>query len=160
MYREALAQLRTAKALEIVPGPTHLFDESGALERAALLTRNWFARHLVAPDDVERRRDAQCRRVPGAAVCAGDGMLVRGRIRIRVTRHAAKVMKGRADSVATPADKLPGAPGVTVAGSLDGLTDELIRGDNASTCRLSGGGSGGGTHVSLSHWGPPFRGSC
>jgi putative phosphoribosyl transferase len=59
MYREALAQPRTEKALEIVPGPTRLFDEPGALERVALLTRDWFARHLVAPDDVERRRDAQ-----------------------------------------------------------------------------------------------------
>jgi putative phosphoribosyl transferase len=35
--------------LEIVRGATHLFEERGALERAAELARNWFERHLRAP---------------------------------------------------------------------------------------------------------------
>jgi putative phosphoribosyl transferase len=29
-----------------VPGATHLFEEPGALERVALLARDWFERHL------------------------------------------------------------------------------------------------------------------
>jgi hypothetical protein len=33
--------------LEIVPGATHLFEEAGALERVAVLTRDWFVRHLA-----------------------------------------------------------------------------------------------------------------
>ncbi len=46
LNRDALARLRVEKALEIVPGATHLFEEPGALERAAELARGWFARHL------------------------------------------------------------------------------------------------------------------
>jgi hypothetical protein len=30
-----------------VPGATHLFEEPGALERVALLARDWFLRHLT-----------------------------------------------------------------------------------------------------------------
>jgi putative phosphoribosyl transferase len=33
--------------LEVVPGAGHLFEEPGALERVAVLTRNWFLRHLA-----------------------------------------------------------------------------------------------------------------
>jgi pimeloyl-ACP methyl ester carboxylesterase len=32
--------------LEVVPGATHLFQEPGALERAALVARDWFELHL------------------------------------------------------------------------------------------------------------------
>jgi dienelactone hydrolase len=47
LNREALARLEAETKLEIVPGATHLFEEPGALERAAALARDWFARHLV-----------------------------------------------------------------------------------------------------------------
>jgi dienelactone hydrolase len=47
MNREALAQLRCEKRLEIVPGATHLFEEPGALEEVARLAAGWFARHLA-----------------------------------------------------------------------------------------------------------------
>lgn len=50
LNRDALAQLRAEKALEIVPGATHLFEERGALERVAELARDWLARHLVAAE--------------------------------------------------------------------------------------------------------------
>jgi putative phosphoribosyl transferase len=43
----AYAQLRCEKQLVIVPGATHLFEESGALEEAAVLARKWFERHLI-----------------------------------------------------------------------------------------------------------------
>ena len=46
MNREALAQLPCEKALEIVPGATHLFEEPGTLEQVAALARDWFLRHL------------------------------------------------------------------------------------------------------------------
>jgi pimeloyl-ACP methyl ester carboxylesterase len=46
MNQEALAQLQCEKALEIVPGATHLFEEPGTLEQVAALARDWFLRHL------------------------------------------------------------------------------------------------------------------
>lgn len=46
MNKQALAQLRCEKRLEIVPGATHLFEESGALEQVANLAADWFVRHL------------------------------------------------------------------------------------------------------------------
>jgi putative phosphoribosyl transferase len=49
MNREALDQLRVEKALEIVPGAGHLFEEPGALEAVAELAVAWFGRHLTVP---------------------------------------------------------------------------------------------------------------
>lgn len=46
LNRAALGELRVEKALEIVPGATHLFEERGALEQVAELARDWFARYL------------------------------------------------------------------------------------------------------------------
>jgi len=46
LNREALAQLRCEKRLEILPGATHLFEEPGALEAVARLACEWFQRHL------------------------------------------------------------------------------------------------------------------
>jgi putative phosphoribosyl transferase len=39
--------LRGESRLEVVPGAGHLFEEPGALERVAQLTRDWFVRHLA-----------------------------------------------------------------------------------------------------------------
>jgi pimeloyl-ACP methyl ester carboxylesterase len=47
MNREALAQLRCEKQLQIIPGATHLFEEPGTLEDVARLARDWFHRHLT-----------------------------------------------------------------------------------------------------------------
>lgn len=46
LNRRALARLGCEKALEVVPGATHLFQEPGALDRAAALAVAWFRRHL------------------------------------------------------------------------------------------------------------------
>jgi putative phosphoribosyl transferase len=46
LNREALRALRAEKALAVVPGATHLFEEAGALEEVARLAREWFGRHL------------------------------------------------------------------------------------------------------------------
>ena len=45
--RAALEHLRVEKKLAIVPGATHLFEETDALEQVARLARDWFARHLT-----------------------------------------------------------------------------------------------------------------
>lgn len=49
LNRQALNALRCEKALEIVPGATHLFEEDGALERVAELAAGWFVRHFAQP---------------------------------------------------------------------------------------------------------------
>jgi pimeloyl-ACP methyl ester carboxylesterase len=48
LNRRAQALLAGESQLEIVPGAGHLFEEPGALERVATLTRTWFLRHLAA----------------------------------------------------------------------------------------------------------------
>jgi putative phosphoribosyl transferase len=46
LNRQAFARLNGPKELQIVEGATHLFEESGALDRVAQLARDWFVRHL------------------------------------------------------------------------------------------------------------------
>ena len=46
LNREALAALRCAKRLDVVPGATHLFEEPGTLEIAARRAAEWFVEHL------------------------------------------------------------------------------------------------------------------
>jgi putative phosphoribosyl transferase len=48
MNRQAYAQLRCEKEIEIVPGATHLFEEPGALDQVAHLAANWFQTHLMS----------------------------------------------------------------------------------------------------------------
>lgn len=45
MNKEALARLNTESKLEIVPNATHLFEEPGTLEAAAVLAAEWFQGH-------------------------------------------------------------------------------------------------------------------
>lgn len=46
LNEEAYDRLRCEKALRIVPGATHLFEEAGALEIVANMAGEWFADHL------------------------------------------------------------------------------------------------------------------
>jgi dienelactone hydrolase len=46
LNRQVFDQLTCEKALEIVPGATHLFEEPGALEQVSALASNWFVRHF------------------------------------------------------------------------------------------------------------------
>jgi putative phosphoribosyl transferase len=48
LNRRAQRLLQCPSKLEIVAGATHLFEEPGALQRAAELARGWFATHLAA----------------------------------------------------------------------------------------------------------------
>ena len=45
LNREALRELRCEKELAVVPGATHLFEESGTLDEVARLAAEWFHRH-------------------------------------------------------------------------------------------------------------------
>jgi putative phosphoribosyl transferase len=47
LNQAALGRLRGPHRLAIVPGATHLFEEPGALERVAELTRAWVRLHLA-----------------------------------------------------------------------------------------------------------------
>lgn len=46
LNEQALAELDCEKRLAVVPGATHLFEESGTLAEAARLAAEWFAQHL------------------------------------------------------------------------------------------------------------------
>lgn len=46
LNRDAFAQLRCKKDLQVVSGATHLFEEPGTLEEVIILARSWFSRHL------------------------------------------------------------------------------------------------------------------
>ncbi len=48
LNEQALARLRAPKALEIVPGASHLFPEPGALEAVIGFAAKWFGRHLAS----------------------------------------------------------------------------------------------------------------
>jgi putative phosphoribosyl transferase len=48
LNEQALAQLQGPKALEIVPGATHLFPEPGALDAVINLAASWFNCYLAA----------------------------------------------------------------------------------------------------------------
>lgn len=49
LNERAYARLKGPKALEVVPGATHLFPESGALEAVIGHAVRWFMRHLATP---------------------------------------------------------------------------------------------------------------
>jgi putative phosphoribosyl transferase len=46
LNKAAYARLGCVRRLEIVPGATHLFEESGTLEAAAGLAADWFLCYL------------------------------------------------------------------------------------------------------------------
>lgn len=48
LNKSAYDELRCEKALEVVPGATHLFEEPGALETVTELASAWFAKYLTA----------------------------------------------------------------------------------------------------------------
>jgi dienelactone hydrolase len=48
LNRAALERLTCEKSLVIVPGATHLFEETGKLEQVAAEARRWFEMHLSA----------------------------------------------------------------------------------------------------------------
>jgi putative phosphoribosyl transferase len=63
LNRQALMRLDGVRQLAVVPRATHLFEEPGALEHAALLATRWFERYLGAPPS---RREAKAAFSQGA----------------------------------------------------------------------------------------------
>ena len=49
LNQSAYARLNCRKSIEIVPGATHLFPESGAMETVTSLAGQWFTTYLVRP---------------------------------------------------------------------------------------------------------------
>jgi putative phosphoribosyl transferase len=49
MNKEACRQMKCPRELRLVPGATHLFEESGALEKVAEMAGEWFERHFHPP---------------------------------------------------------------------------------------------------------------
>jgi len=60
LNEQAMARLRAPKALEIVPGASHLFPEPGALEAVIDHAGAWFERHLGSAS-TERKRTARAK---------------------------------------------------------------------------------------------------
>jgi dienelactone hydrolase len=50
LNRQAMRRMQAPVSLEIVPGATHLFEESGTLEEVSRLALAWCRRHLGRPD--------------------------------------------------------------------------------------------------------------
>ena len=59
MNQQAFERLRCQKAMTIVPGATHLFEEPGTLEEVVRLARDWFAKYLTA-DAAEKEASRDC----------------------------------------------------------------------------------------------------
>ena len=53
LNRESLKRMQAPTRLEIIPGATHLFEETGTLARAAELAADWFVRYLVPGNNEE-----------------------------------------------------------------------------------------------------------
>lgn len=47
LNEKAYDRIKAEKGMEIIPGATHLFEESGTLEEAARLAAEWFKKHLL-----------------------------------------------------------------------------------------------------------------
>ena len=57
LNRQAQALLRCPNRLELVEGATHLFEETGTLEEAAILARDWFVRYLLPRQNGSGHKD-------------------------------------------------------------------------------------------------------
>ena len=64
LNEQAIARMRAPTRLKIIPGATHLFEESGTLDRAALLAAQWFCDH--APQSSAARPAAPVQRAEQA----------------------------------------------------------------------------------------------
>jgi putative phosphoribosyl transferase len=49
LNRNALQQMNCTRALQVIPGATHLFEEPGALEAVAEAASDWFTRYIQQP---------------------------------------------------------------------------------------------------------------
>lgn len=59
LNRQAMALMEAPTRLEIVPGATHLFEETGTLAKAAALAAHWFRQYLLSPAEGRLGPDQQ-----------------------------------------------------------------------------------------------------
>jgi len=52
LNEQAYKRLRCERALRIIPGASHLFEEAGALEMVAKLASEWFSKHFRSKQEV------------------------------------------------------------------------------------------------------------
>jgi putative phosphoribosyl transferase len=62
LNRKAFDKMTAVRRLAIVPGATHLFEEPGALEDAAVLAADWFMQHLGTKSTPTEQRATGLRR--------------------------------------------------------------------------------------------------
>jgi putative phosphoribosyl transferase len=58
LNRQAMDQMSCPRKLSIVPGATHLFEESGALQQVATLATEWFLDHMHNAEPVTLKQVA------------------------------------------------------------------------------------------------------
>lgn len=46
LNRRAYEEIKAVKQMEIIPGATHLFEETGTLEKVSVLTASWFKKYM------------------------------------------------------------------------------------------------------------------
>jgi pimeloyl-ACP methyl ester carboxylesterase len=54
LNEQAACRLKCERSVVVVPGATHLFEESAALEQVVTLATQWFVRHLTPGDGAPR----------------------------------------------------------------------------------------------------------
>jgi len=61
LNRQALARLTCNRKLSIVPGATHLFEESGSLDQVQLLAANWFLKQFPVREPITMNKGGDFR---------------------------------------------------------------------------------------------------
>ncbi len=124
--------LRCQKSFKIVPGATHLFEESGTLEQVAELASDWFVRHMKgaplacvsASDPIVFSSRVEAGRMLAAALSSYKGKDV---VVLAIPRGGLPVAREVADALQAPLDivvvrKLgaPGQPELGIGAVVDG----------------------------------------
>jgi putative phosphoribosyl transferase len=132
LNEKAYRALRCEKALKIVPGATHLFEEPGTLEQVAELASEWFTHHLRKPQRFEPRladpvvystREEAGRMLARRLMCyAGADVVVLGIPRggLPVARQVADALNAPLDVIVVRKLGAPGQPELGIGAVVDG----------------------------------------
>jgi putative phosphoribosyl transferase len=132
LNEKAYRLLRCEKSLKVVPGATHLFEESGTLEQVAQLASDWFARHFAARPIADERTDdpivfsnrEEAGRMLAEALSSfkGSDVVVLGIPRggLPVAREVATALGAPLDIVVVRKLGAPGQPELGIGAVVDG----------------------------------------
>ncbi len=132
LNEKAYRALRCVKALKIVRGATHLFEEPGALERVAELAAEWFSLHLKTPDTLDpvtpvpkvyANRAAAGRLLAQRLMAyAGSDVVVLGIPRggLPVAQEVARALSAPLDVIVARKLGAPGQPELGIGAVVDG----------------------------------------